>query len=153
MTDVGFEVPSIEPTTGKEAVCQSQRRQGLSRCPGSSRTGTLKPLRVGDTIWVSGQLSHDNEGNIVGPAPVDAQGRILDHGNMRIQMAQCYANARKVLAHYGATLDNVVEEVIYVTDMDTAFAVAARSGRKRTAGARSWRALSSSRRASHSRAS
>ena len=77
-----------------------------------------------DTIWVSGQLSHDNEGNIVGPAPVDAQGRILDHGNMRIQMAQCYANARKVLAQYGATLDNVVEEVLYVTDMDTAFAVA-----------------------------
>jgi hypothetical protein len=43
-------------------------------------------------------LSQDNEGNIVGPAPVDAQGQILDHGNMRIQMAQCYANARKVLA-------------------------------------------------------
>jgi enamine deaminase RidA (YjgF/YER057c/UK114 family) len=69
-------------------------------------------------------LSHDNEGNIVGPAPVDAQNRILDHGNMRIQMAQCYANARKVLAQYGATLDNVVEEVLYVTDMDAAFAVA-----------------------------
>ena len=50
-------------------------------CPGSSDTGTLS-VRVGDTIWVSGQLSHDNEGNIVGPAPVDAQGRILDHGNM-----------------------------------------------------------------------
>jgi enamine deaminase RidA (YjgF/YER057c/UK114 family) len=80
-------------------------------------------VRVGDT-WVSGQLSHDNEGNIVSPAPVDAQGRILDHGNMRIQMAQCYANPRRVLAQYGATLDNVVEEVVYVTDMDTAFAVA-----------------------------
>jgi hypothetical protein len=39
-------------------------------------------------------------------------------------MAQCYANARNVLAQYGATLDNVVEEVLYVTDMDTAFAVA-----------------------------
>ena len=103
-------------------------------------------MRVGDTIWVSGQLrSHDNEGNIVGPAPADAQGRILDHGNMRIQMAQCYANARKVLAQYGATLDNVVDEVLYMTWR-------ARSGRKRTAGARSWRALSSSRRASHSRA-
>ena len=55
--------------------------------------------------------------DIVGPAPVDAQGRILDHGNMRTQMAQCYANAGKVLAQYGATLDNVVEEVVYVTDM------------------------------------
>jgi len=83
-------------------------------------------VRVGDTIWVSGQLSHDNEGNIVGPALVDAQGRILDHGNMRIQMAQCYANARKVLAQYGATLDNVVEEVLYVTVAGAVRAEAAR---------------------------
>ena len=52
------------------------------------------------------------------------EGHILDHGNMRIQMAQSYANARKVLAQYGATLDNVVEEVLYVTDMDAAFAAA-----------------------------
>jgi pimeloyl-ACP methyl ester carboxylesterase len=64
--------------------------------PWEQSYGYAQAVRVGDTIWVSGQLSHDNEGNIVGPAPVDAQGRILDHGNMRIQMAQCYANARKV---------------------------------------------------------
>ena len=38
----------------------------------------------------------------------------LTTGNMR-RMAQCYANARKVLAQYGATLDSVVEEVLYVT--------------------------------------
>ncbi len=43
---------------------------------------------------------------------------------MRIQMAQSYTNAKKVLAQYGVTLDNVVEEVLYVTDMDAAFAVA-----------------------------
>ena len=29
-----------------------------------------------------------------------------------------------MLAQYGATLDNVVEEVLYVTDMDAAFAAA-----------------------------
>jgi enamine deaminase RidA (YjgF/YER057c/UK114 family) len=86
--------------------------------------GYAQAVRVGDTIWVSGQLSHDDEGNMVGPAPVDSAGRIRDHGNMRIQMAQSYANAKKVLAQYGATLDNVVEEVLYVTDMDAAFAVA-----------------------------
>ena len=86
--------------------------------------GYSQAVRVGDTIWVSGQLSHDDEANIVGPAPLDQEGRILDHSNMRIQMAQSYANAKKVLAQYGATLDNVVEEVLYVTDMDAAFAVA-----------------------------
>jgi enamine deaminase RidA (YjgF/YER057c/UK114 family) len=79
---------------------------------------------VGDTIWVSGQLSHDDQGNIVGPAPVDGEGRILDHSSMRVQMGQSYANAKKVLAQFGATLENVVEEVLYVTDMDAAFAVA-----------------------------
>jgi enamine deaminase RidA (YjgF/YER057c/UK114 family) len=100
------------------------KEAGTLGMPWEQSYGYTQAVRVGDTIWVSGQLSRDNEGNIVGPAPVDAQGRILDHGNMRIQMAQCYANARKVLAQYGATLDNVVEEVLYVTDMDTAFAVA-----------------------------
>jgi enamine deaminase RidA (YjgF/YER057c/UK114 family) len=39
-------------------------------------------------------------------------------------MRQTYANAKKILSEFGATLDNVVEEVLYVTDMDIAFAVA-----------------------------
>ena len=43
---------------------------------------------------------------------------------MEIQMRQTYVNAKKLLAQYGATLDNVVEEVVYVTDMDTAMATA-----------------------------
>ena len=42
---------------------------------------------------------------------------------MGAQMAQSYANLKKVLANFGATLDNIVEEVVYVTDMDAAFAV------------------------------
>ena len=124
MTDVGSEVPSIEPDHGEGGGMPIPKEAGTLGMPWEQSYGYAQAVRVGDTIWVSGQLSHDNEGNIVGPAPVDAQGRILDHGNMRIQMAQCYANARKVLAQYGATLDNVVEEVLYVTDMDAAFAVA-----------------------------
>ena len=63
--------------------------------PWEQSYGYAQAVRVGDTIWVSGQLSHDNEGNIVGPAPVDAQGRILDHGNMRIQMAQWRGGAAR----------------------------------------------------------
>jgi len=39
-------------------------------------------------------------------------------------MRQAYASAKKILSQFGATLDNVVEEVLYVTDMDKAFAVA-----------------------------
>jgi enamine deaminase RidA (YjgF/YER057c/UK114 family) len=92
--------------------------------PWEQAYGYAQAVKVGDTIWVSGQLSHDDDGNMVGAAPVDGEGHILDHGNMRVQMAQSYANARKVLAQFGATLDNVVEEILYVTDMDAAFAVA-----------------------------
>jgi enamine deaminase RidA (YjgF/YER057c/UK114 family) len=40
------------------------------------------------------------------------------------QMAQSYANIAKVLAVHGLTMDAIVEEVLYVTDMDAAFAVA-----------------------------
>jgi len=86
--------------------------------------GYAQAVKVGDTIYLSGQLSHDDEGNIVGPAPLDHEGRIEDHSNMEIQMRQTYANAKKLLAEYDATLDDVVEEVLYVTDMDAAFAVA-----------------------------
>ncbi len=86
--------------------------------------GYAQAVKVGNIIYVSGQLSHDDEGNMVGPAPLDDSGNITDHSNMEIQMRQTYINAQKILNAYGASLDNVVEEVLYVTDMDAAFAVA-----------------------------
>jgi enamine deaminase RidA (YjgF/YER057c/UK114 family) len=86
--------------------------------------GYAQAVKVDDTIYVSGQLSLDEEGNMIGAAPLDDSGRIRDHSNMEIQMRQSYANAKKILGAFGATLDNVVEEVLYVTDMDRAFALA-----------------------------
>lgn len=86
--------------------------------------GYAQAVKTGDTIYLSGQLSHDDEGNMVAPAPLNGDGQIADHGNMGPQMAQSYANAKKLLQRYGAAMDNVVEEVLYVTDMDAAFAVA-----------------------------
>lgn len=74
--------------------------------------GYSQAIKIGDTIYLSGQLSHDNKGNLVGA------------GNMEIQMRQSYSNIQKVLAHYGATIDNIVDEVLFVTDMDKAQAAA-----------------------------
>ena len=91
--------------------------------PWAKGYGYSQAVKVGDTIYVSGQLSHDDKGNMVGPAPLDDKGNITDYGNMEIQMRQSYVNAKKVLAQYGATLDNAVDEVVYVRDMDAAFAV------------------------------
>jgi 2-iminobutanoate/2-iminopropanoate deaminase len=80
--------------------------------PWEKEYGYAQAVKVGDTIYLSGQVSHDDRGNIVGPR------------DMETQMRQAYANIQKVLAQYGATMDNVVDEVLFVTDMDTAFAAA-----------------------------
>jgi enamine deaminase RidA (YjgF/YER057c/UK114 family) len=92
--------------------------------PWEDQYGYVQALKVDDTIYVSGQLSHDEQGNLVGAAPLDDDGKISDHSNMETQMLQTYANAKKILSEFGATLDNVVEEVVYVTDMDKAMEVA-----------------------------
>ena len=89
-------------TPGKEA-------KGLGM-PWENEYGYAQGVKVGDTIYVSGQVSHDDEGNIMGV------------GDMDVQMRQAYANVEKVLAQYGATITNVVDEVLFVTDMEAAFA-------------------------------
>ena len=86
-------------------------------------------LRSGRASWergsyISGQLSHDERGNLVGPAPVNSAGKVLDGANTELQMRTAYANATRLLERFGATLDNVVEETLYVVDFDAAFAVA-----------------------------
>ena len=45
-------------------------------------------------------------------------------GDMEAQMRQAYANVQKLLAEYGATMENVVDEVLFVTDMKDAFEAA-----------------------------
>lgn len=92
--------------------------------PWEDQYGYAQAVKVGDTIYVSGQLAHDDRGKMVAPAPLDDRGRIADHGNMGVQMAQSYANIRTLLARYGATMESIVEEVLYVADMDATFAVA-----------------------------
>ena len=95
-----------------------------SGMPWEQQYGYAQAVKVDDTIYVSGQLSHDDHGNMVGSARLDDSGRIRDYSNMEAQMRQTYANAKKLLNQFGATLDNVVEEVLCVRDMDAAFAVA-----------------------------
>ena len=80
--------------------------------PWEKEYGYAQAVKVGDTIYVSGQVSHDDKGNIVG------------RGDMEVQMRQAYENIQKLLTQYGATLNNVVDETLFVTDMDAAFAAA-----------------------------
>jgi enamine deaminase RidA (YjgF/YER057c/UK114 family) len=45
-------------------------------------------------------------------------------------MRQAYANIRKVLEQYRTTMDNIVDEVLFATDMDAAFAAAVKCRQK-----------------------
>ena len=82
--------------------------------PWEKEYGYSQAVKVGDTIYLSGQVSHDDNGHVLG------------EGNMEVQMRAAYANVGKVLAQYGASIDNVVDEILFVTDMDAAFAARAK---------------------------
>ena len=80
--------------------------------PWEKEYGYAQSVKVEDTIYVSGQVSHDETGKIVG------------RGDMEAQMRQAYTNIQKVLAQYGATMNNIVDETLFVTDIDAAFSAA-----------------------------
>ncbi|KQZ48439.1 hypothetical protein ASD54_16340 [Rhizobium sp. Root149] len=84
--------------------------------------GYAQAVQVRDTIYISGQLSHDGDGNLVAPAVLDDKGRPIDFTPMEQQIRQTYVNAKKLLAEFGATLDDVVEETLFVLDVPSAFA-------------------------------
>lgn len=86
--------------------------------------GYVQGLQVKDTIYLSGQLSHDRSGALVAPAALDSTGKPADFTQMEEQMRQTYRNAVELLAQFGATLDDVVEETLYVLDVPAAFAAA-----------------------------
>jgi enamine deaminase RidA (YjgF/YER057c/UK114 family) len=71
-------------------------------------------VKKGETVWVSGQLGHDEKG-------------ILAAG-MEAQIDQTYRNIKKLLEAYKMTMDDVVEEVLYVTDITAAFGVRKKIG-------------------------
>ena len=85
--------------------------------------GYVQAIQRGDTIYLSGQLAHDGA-DLVAPAPVDANGVVTDFSALGDQLRRTYANAEELLERFGASLDDVVEEVVYVLDVDAAMAVA-----------------------------
>lgn len=80
--------------------------------PWEKEYGYSQAVKVGDTIYLSGQISHDETGEIVGVGDVEAQIR------------QAYVNIKKLLAEYGAGVENIVDETWFVTDIEAGDAVA-----------------------------
>ncbi len=116
-----------------EAIVKEAAYHGV---PAEDIYGYAQAIKVGNTIHVSGQLSHDGKGAIIAPAALDGSGKPADFSMMAEQMRVTYANAAKLLAHFGATLDNVVEETLYVLDVDEAFAAAGKVRKEAYATAR-----------------
>lgn len=62
-------------------------------------------VKVGNTVFVSGQLSRDAAGNVIGK------------GDMAAQTRQVVLNLQRVLRAAGAELRHVVKLTVFVTDM------------------------------------
>jgi len=84
-----------------------KKELGTLNMPWEKEYGYAQAVKNGDTLWISGQLGHDSEGNL-------AEG-------MENQFEKTYANIRTLLNNFGMNEDDIVEEVIYVTDMAAAF--------------------------------
>lgn len=69
--------------------------------------GYVQSVKKGDTVWISGQLGHDMDGNL-------AEG-------MEKQFEQTYKNISALLSEFGLNANHVVEEVIYVIGMQEGF--------------------------------
>ena len=80
--------------------------------PWEKEYGYSQAVKVGDTVYLSGQISHDDKGEIVGV------------GDVEMQIRQAYVNIKKLLAEYGAGVENIVDETWFVTDIEAADAVA-----------------------------
>ena len=88
--------------------------------PWEDAFGYEQAVELDGTIYVSGQLSHTSDGAFISPAPLDNAGAPSDFSNMEAQMRRTYENA----VGFGATLDDVVEETVYVIDMVSGFQAA-----------------------------
>ena len=61
--------------------------------------------RVGNTLYIAGQVGLDPAGNLVGAGDAEAQAE------------QCYRNIETIVRHFGGTLDHVVRITQYLTDL------------------------------------
>ena len=56
-------------------------------------------------VWVSGQIAFDAEGRLVGK------------GDIRAQTEQCLANISRNLTRLGASIDDVLQVIVFVKEM------------------------------------
>src|SRR5207244_7727532 len=60
--------------------------------------------RIGNTIYVAGQLPYDKDGTLIGP-------------DIKAQARRCLHNIQRVVETGGGTMDDVVKVTVFVTDV------------------------------------
>jgi 2-iminobutanoate/2-iminopropanoate deaminase len=73
--------------------------------PWEQSYGFAQAIQVGQTLYVSGQLSHDMEANFVG------------EGDFELQVRTTFGNLDRVLEAYGAQREQIVQTTVYVKDL------------------------------------
>lgn len=99
-----------DPLSSGQAIGPEKLAKSLG-IPWEKEYGTMAAVRVHGTIFVGAQLSWDDKG-------------IIQGADVETQMRQAYANVAKLLEPYGAKLQDIVEETVFVTDMKAALSVA-----------------------------
>ncbi|WP_327035035.1 Rid family hydrolase [Micromonospora ureilytica] len=80
--------------------------------PWEAAYGYSQALRVGDTVYVSGQLSHDDQG-------------IVGENDIHKQCEVTFAHLDRVLEHFGATRRQVIRTTVILTNLRENFGSAA----------------------------
>ena len=62
-------------------------------------------VKVGDTVYLSGQVSLSDDGDLIGD------------GDMKKQVRQAYHNVKELLKKFDLSMDNIVDEIWFVTNM------------------------------------
>lgn len=68
--------------------------------------GYTQAVKHGNTIYLSGSVSMDSEGHLLG------------EGDMAAQLKNALEDVKKTLAYYGADQSNIVKETIFTTDIE-----------------------------------
>lgn len=68
--------------------------------------GYAQAVTVGNTLYISGTVSIDN------------QGKLVAVGDMSRQTRRIYEDLQRILEAHGATFSDVIKEAIFTTDID-----------------------------------
>jgi reactive intermediate/imine deaminase len=81
-------------------------KQIISTTDAPAAIGTYsQAVRVGNTIWVSGQI------------PIDPRTKQLVTGDVEAEIRQVFDNLKAIVVAAGATFDHVVKANVYLTDL------------------------------------